>query len=123
MYDVKDTDFFDLEDESFDTIIEDDITFSGTIKFKKPFMIRGKVNGSIDATSDLVVDSNAVVNADVNASRVLIKGKVKGNVRGENLIFVTASGSLDGDITTKKVVLEPGCVFTGRCTMIPNDNV
>ena len=81
-------------------------------------MIRGKVNGSIDSVSDLVVDSDAVVNADIKAERVLIRGKVKGNVVGNKLIFVTASGSLDGDIKTQKVVLEPGCVFTGKCTMI-----
>ncbi len=121
MFDVKDTDFFDLEDESFDTIIENDIKFTGDIKFKKPLMIRGIVNGNIQATSDLVVDTGSEVTADISASRVLIKGKVTGNVRGENLIFVTASGSLDGDITTKKVVLEPGCVFTGRCTMLPQE--
>ena len=118
MFDVKDTDFFDLEDEAFDTIVESDISFTGNIKIKKSFMIRGKVNGSIDSVSDLVVDSDAVVNADIKAERVLIRGKVKGNVVGNKLIFVTASGSLDGDITTQKVVLEPGCVFTGKCTMI-----
>lgn len=117
MFDVKDTDFFDMEDEAFDTIIEDDISFTGNIKFKQPLMIRGTVSGKIEATSDLVIDTNAVVQADIVASRVLIKGKVKGNVHGENLVFVTATGSLDGDITTKKVVLEPGCSFTGRCSM------
>ncbi len=117
MFDVKDTDFFDMEDEAFDTIIEDDISFTGNIKFKQPLMIRGTVNGKIEATSDLVVDTNAVVNADITASRVLIKGKVRGNVSGENLVFVTQTGSLDGDITTKKVVLEPGCSFSGRCSM------
>lgn len=118
MFDVKDTDFFDMEDEAFDTIVESDISFTGNIKIKKSFMIRGNVNGSIDSISDLVVDSDAVVNADIKAERVLIRGKVKGNVIGNKLIFVTASGSLDGDITTEKVVLEPGCVFTGKCTMI-----
>lgn len=117
MFDVKDTDFFDMEDEAFDTIIEDDISFTGNIKFKQPLMIRGIVNGKIEATSDLVVDTNAVVNADIVASRVLIKGKVKGNVTGENLVFVTATGSLEGDISTKKVVLEPGCSFSGSCKM------
>ena len=35
MFDVKDTDFFDLEDEAFDTIVENDIFFSGKIKIKK----------------------------------------------------------------------------------------
>ena len=118
MFDVKDSDFFDMEDEAFDTIVEDDITFTGSIKMKKPFMIRGKVSGKIDAESDLVIDSNAVVEADINASRVLVRGKVKGNVYGEKLIFVTSTGSLYGDITTQKVVLEPGSEFTGKCTMV-----
>ena len=39
MFDVKDTDFFDMEEEAFDTIIEDDISFTGSIKIKKTFMI------------------------------------------------------------------------------------
>ena len=111
MFDVKDTDFFDMEDEAFDTIVENDISFTGSIKMKKAFMIRGKVNGKIDSTSDLVIDSDAVVNADITAERVLIRG-----------IFITASGSLDGDITTGKVVLEPGCIFTGKCSMVRNEN-
>ena len=122
MFDVKDTDFFDLEDEAFDTIVEDDISFTGSIKIKKTFMIRGKVNGTIDSTSDLIIDSDAVVNADITAERVLIRGKVKGNVVGNKLIFITSSGSLDGDITTGKVVLEPGCIFTGKCSMVRKEN-
>lgn len=122
MFDVKDSNFFDLEDASFDTIVEDDISFTGSIKIQEPFMIRGKVNGNIVSESDLVIDSNAEVNANIAAKRVLIRGKVKGDVVGKNLIFVTASGSLEGDISTSKVVLEPGCVFTGKCSMLSDEN-
>ncbi|MBR1640435.1 MAG: polymer-forming cytoskeletal protein [Treponema sp.] len=122
MFDVKDTDFFDLEDESFDTIVENDITFTGSIKIKKPFMIRGKVNGKINSESDLVIDTGAVVNADISAARVLVRGAVKGDIIGTNLIFVTSTGSVDGDITTAKVVLEPGCNFSGKCTMVKSEN-
>lgn len=118
MFDVKDTDFFDLEDEAFDTIVENDITFVGNIKIEKTFMIRGQVTGNIDSLSDLVIDSNAIVNADISADRVLVKGQVKGNINAKSLIFVTSSGVLDGDIATKKVVLEPGCKFSGKCSMI-----
>lgn len=121
MFDVKETDFFDIEDEAFDTVIESGIKFTGNIKFVKPFMIRGKVNGRIDATSDLVVDSEAEVNADINAVRVLVKGKVRGNIQAKKLIFVSASGILDGDISAEKVVLEPGSTFSGRCRMIKED--
>lgn len=122
MFDVKDTDFFDLEDESFDTIVEDDISFRGNIKIKQTFMIRGRISGNIISESDLVVDTNAEVNANISAERVLIRGKVNGDVVGKKLIFVTASGSLNGDISTSKVVLEPGCIFTGKCSMLRSEN-
>lgn len=118
MFDVKDSDFFEMEEDAFDTIVEDDITFRGNIKVVKPFMIRGKVTGNVESQSDIVIDTMSVVEADICADRVLIKGNVKGNVKGTSLVFVTSSGSLDGDISTKKVVLEPGCSFSGKCTMI-----
>ena len=118
MFDVKETDYFDIEDDTFDTVLEPGIRFTGNIKFIKPFMIRGKVNGKIDDTSDLVIDSCSEVNADINAVRVLIKGKVHGNVTARDLVFVSSTGILDGDITSKHVVLEPGSTFSGRCTMV-----
>mgnify|MGYP003486056905 FL=1 len=118
MFDVKETDYFDIEDDTFDTVLEPGIRFTGNIKFIKPFMIRGKVNGKIDATSDLVIDSCSEVNAGINAVRVLIKGKVHGNVTARDLVFVSSTEILDGDITSKRVVLEPGSTFSGRCTMV-----
>ncbi len=117
MFDVKEADFFDIEEEAFDTVLEHGIKFTGNIKFAKPFMIKGSVSGSINATSDLVIDIDAEVNADIAAPRVLIKGKVNGNIISSELIFITATGTLIGDITTPKIVLEPGSSFTGKCTM------
>ncbi|MFA6938355.1 MAG: polymer-forming cytoskeletal protein [Treponema sp.] len=121
MFDVKDTALFELDENDFDTVMANDIAFTGSIKFAKPFMIKGKMNGSIEATSDLVIDTNAEVNADIVADRVLIKGKVKGNISGKKMIFVTATGSVTGDLTSVQVVLEPGSSFTGKCSMIKND--
>ena len=118
MFEQKELDFLELEEDEFDTVLATDITFNGKISFEKPFMIKGNISGSIVATSDLVIDSNAIVNADISADRVLVKGQVKGNINAKSLIFVTSSGVLDGDITTKKVVLEPGCKFSGKCSMI-----
>ncbi len=117
MFDQKEIDVFDIDEEDFDTVIADDISFQGTIKFQKPLMIKGAVTGSIDATSELVIDSNAVVNADIKASKVLVRGKVDGNIVADLIVHVTASGSVNGDITAGKVVLENGCFFSGKCTM------
>ncbi len=117
MLEGKDSQFLELEEEDFDTILASDITFSGTIKFSKPFMIRGTVTGLIEATSDLVIDNNAAVYADIIADRVLVRGKVEGNIKAKSLVFVTVNGSVTGDISSAQVVLEPGSTFTGRCVM------
>jgi cytoskeletal protein CcmA (bactofilin family) len=106
-----------LEDEDFDTILSSDIDFSGTLQFEKPFLIRGKVSGIIDAKGILVVDESAVVEANVNASKVIIRGTVKGDVSAAEKIEITATGKLTGNITAPEIHMETGCSFNGRCTM------
>ncbi|MBQ0040183.1 MAG: polymer-forming cytoskeletal protein [Treponema sp.] len=117
MYDLKDSKGFDTDEEDFDTVMASDITFSGNIRFTKPFMIKGNMSGTIEATSDLLIDTDAVVNADISTDRVLVRGKVTGNINGRKLVYVTSTGSVKGDITSAQVVLEPGSVFSGKCSM------
>ena len=118
MFDVKDSSLFETEEEDFDTVMAPDISFTGSIRFAKPFMIKGTVNGQIEATSDLLIDTGAQVQADITAEKVLVRGTVKGNICGYRLVYVTSTGSVTGDISSAQVVLEPGSSFSGRCSMI-----
>ncbi|MDR1970306.1 MAG: polymer-forming cytoskeletal protein [Treponema sp.] len=106
-----------LEDEDFDTILSPDIEFSGTLTFEKPFLIRGKLSGEIDARGLLVIDEGAVVEADVNASRVVVRGLVKGNVTAAEKVEIAVTGKLLGNVTAPEILMETGCVFNGLCTM------
>ena len=105
-----------LENEEFDTILSEDIEFSGILNFEKPFLIRGKLSGDIAATGLLVVDENAVVEANIKASRVVIRGSVKGDVTAAEKVEITVSGKLLGNVITPEIYMESGCVFNGRCT-------
>ena len=118
MFEQKELDFLELEEDEFDTVLATDISFDGKIQFEKPFMIKGNITGEIDATSDLVIDSTAVVKAEITAERVLVKGKVEGNIKAKKIVFVSSIGSVKGDITAKHVVLEPGSIFYGKCSMV-----
>ena len=107
-----------LEDEDFDTILSSDIDFSGTLNFEKPFLIRGRVSGNIMAQGVLVIDEEAVVEANISASKVIIRGSVKGNVTASEKVEVTITGKLVGNVTAPEIFMETGCVFNGRCTMV-----
>jgi cytoskeletal protein CcmA (bactofilin family) len=106
-----------LEDDDFDTILSPDIDFSGTLNFEKPFLIRGKVSGEIAAKGLLVVDGEAVVNANIDAARVIIRGYVKGDVTAAEKVEVAVTGRLEGNVAAPEIFMESGCVFNGRCTM------
>ncbi|MDR0496493.1 MAG: polymer-forming cytoskeletal protein [Treponema sp.] len=106
-----------LEDEDFDTILSKDIDFSGTLNFEKPFLIRGRLSGNIKASGLLVVDEEAVVEADINASKVVIRGSVKGDVSASEKVEITITGKLIGNIKAPEIMMETGCTFNGRCTM------
>jgi len=106
-----------FEDSDFDTILSKDITFSGTLNFEKPFLIRGKLSGNIVASGFLVVDEDAVVEANINASRVVIRGSVTGDVTATEKVEVAVTGKLVGNVMAPEIFMETGCSFNGRCTM------
>jgi cytoskeletal protein CcmA (bactofilin family) len=106
-----------LEDEDFDTVLSADIEFNGTLNFEKSFLIRGKMSGNIIAKGLLVIDEDAVVEANIQAGRVVIRGKVKGNVTAAEKVELTISGKLIGNVTAPEILMETGCTFNGLCTM------
>jgi cytoskeletal protein CcmA (bactofilin family) len=111
-------DFLDFEEKDFDTIIGKDISFKGHIRFKKPLMIRGKVSGTVETDSDLVLDNGSAVASDITADRVLVRGTVQGNINSERIVVVTSSGDVKGNIRSRQIVLEPGNSFTGYCEKV-----
>jgi cytoskeletal protein CcmA (bactofilin family) len=112
-----------LEDEDFDTILSAGIDFSGVLNFEKSFLIRGRLSGRIDARGLLMVDEGAVVEANINASRVVIRGQVKGNVTATEKVEVAVTGKLVGNVTAPEILMETGCMFNGLCTMTGKDSV
>jgi cytoskeletal protein CcmA (bactofilin family) len=114
MTDVR-NDALDLED--FDTILSPDIEFSGLLTFEKSFLIRGKVSGEINAAGLLMVDEDAVVEANIKAAKVIIMGSVKGNVNATEKIEVASTGRLTGNVTAPDIHMESGHFFNGRSIM------
>jgi cytoskeletal protein CcmA (bactofilin family) len=106
-----------LEDEDFDTILSRDIAFTGDLTFERPFLIRGRFAGNIDAKGLLVVDEEAVVEANISAPRVIIRGSVKGDVKASEKVEVVVTGKLTGDVSAPEIFMETGCIFNGHCTM------
>jgi len=107
-----------IEESEIDTILAEDIDFTGELSFDKPLMIKGKFSGEIHALGDLYVGDDALVEAKVEANVVSLKGRIKGNIFAKSRVELFSTATVDGDITAPEIVMESGCRFNGMCKMV-----
>ncbi|MBN2050223.1 MAG: polymer-forming cytoskeletal protein [Spirochaetales bacterium] len=111
------------DESEIDTILAEDIVFTGNLSFEDPLMIKGSFSGDIKAAGDLFIGKKAQVEARIEAKVVSIQGRVKGNIYATRRVELAASASVDGDITAPDIIMESGCRFNGICTMKVPDEV
>lgn len=92
-------------------------TVRGDIQSDGNFRIDGKVEGTITTTGKVVIGSTGYVQGDIICGNADIEGSVKGRLKVKELLALKASAKIGGDISTNKLSIEPGAVFTGSCQM------
>ena len=112
-----------VEESALDTILAEDIDFTGELSFTKPLMIKGHFKGEIKASGDLYIWDDAHVEARIEANLVSLKGELKGNITARTRVELFSTSRLDGDITAPDVVMESGTRFNGICTMEERNEV
>ena len=106
-----------VEEADIDTVLSEDIDFSGELTFKKPLMIKGKFSGTIKSLSDLYIGKNAIIKAQVDANLVSIKGTIEGNISSYKRVELFSTSQITGDITSPAIIMENGAILNGICTM------
>src|ERR1700737_98624 len=86
----------------------------GEITGNEDLQIDGSVEGLIQLDErKLTVGATSKVTADVIAREVVVYGNVKGNVRAKDRIEIKKDGSVIGDLTTSRIMIEDGAYFKG----------
>lgn len=93
------------------TVIQGEINSEGIIR------IDGTVKGTVRTKSKLAVGKSGKIDGDIHCSEADIEGKVIGSVNVGQKLTIRSNGNVDGDIITDKLVVEPGAMFNGSCTM------
>jgi cytoskeletal protein CcmA (bactofilin family) len=91
------------------------LTVKGQISGDEDLQIDGKVEGSITLKGQrLTVGQNGEIVSDVRARDVIVYGKVRGNLFAEDRIEVKKDGSVIGNITGGRVLIEDGAYLKGQ---------
>ncbi len=111
-----------IKEHRLDTVLAEDISFTGELSFTRELMIKGKFEGRIKAQGDLYIDENADVTAEIGARSIHVRGRVKGNVKADSQVELMGNAEVIGDITAPKIIMETGCRFEGVSRMVPAED-
>jgi cytoskeletal protein CcmA (bactofilin family) len=86
----------------------------GEITGSEDLLVDGSVEGLIQLDErKLTVGATAKLTADIIAREVVVYGSVKGNLRAKDRIEIKKDGSVNGDLTTARIMIEDGAYFKG----------
>lgn len=90
---------------------------TGDVNSDGDIRVDGTVKGVLQSKAKIVIGVTGVVEGDLICQNATIDGKVNGNVMASELVILTKSAFVTGDIQLKKLVVEEGARFSGKCTM------
>ena len=97
-------------------------SFNGILKFHETLRVQGKFKGTIEASGAMVVDKDAVVNADrITVSSLTVFGTVIGDVYAMDKVDMMSGAKVQGDVTAARLRIADGVLFDGQCSMIGVD--
>ncbi|NIS37798.1 polymer-forming cytoskeletal protein [Candidatus Saccharibacteria bacterium] len=92
----------------------------GTIETKGSLRIDGKVKGVVKSNDRLTIGSTGEVVGEVHAKSAVVGGKVEGDVYIEQKMILEATSSLNGNLSTGKLIIDEGAFFNGKSAMGAN---
>jgi cytoskeletal protein CcmA (bactofilin family) len=105
------------EQSSEVTIVGAGARLEGNVVSAGSLRIDGQVKGQINAEGDVTLSPQSQVEADIRAQNVSVAGKFTGNLIVKGKAHLARGGRIDGNITSKTLVVEEGGVFHGQSVM------
>ncbi|MEX0832933.1 MAG: polymer-forming cytoskeletal protein [Actinomycetota bacterium] len=99
------------------TVVGQGAKLEGMIVSAGSLRIDGQVKGEINAEGDVLLSGQAVVEADIKATNVSVAGKLKGDIAAGGTAELARGGRIDGDITSKTLIIQEGGIFCGQSNM------
>jgi cytoskeletal protein CcmA (bactofilin family) len=100
------------------------LVIQGKIISSEDLTINGQVEGTIElGDHSLIIGVGAAIQANLVAKDIIISGAVTGNVRASDKVDLRPTGSVEGDITTPRLVMADGAIIKGRVDARGNGHV
>jgi cytoskeletal protein CcmA (bactofilin family) len=102
-------------------LISNGTDITGDIKSGGDTRIDGSLKGNLNTKGKVVIGQTGKVKGEIICKNSEVSGVIEGKISVSQLLILKASSKITGDITTSKLSIEPGAIFSGNCKMSDTD--
>lgn len=89
----------------------------GTIKAGSDIRIDGVLHGNLDCKGKVIIGPTGIVDGDIQCENAVIEGAFSGLIIVTELLHVRETAKIEGDVHTKKLIVQSGSTFNVSCKM------
>ena len=94
----------------------------GTVQAEKDIRIDGTMKGTLICKGKLIIGPTGTIIGDVQCENAVIEGRFEGVLSVGEVLHVKETAKIEGDISTQKLIVQPGSIFNVKCKMGANNN-
>jgi cytoskeletal protein CcmA (bactofilin family) len=99
------------------SVLSESTSIRGKVHGEGDLEVRGRIEGVVDVTGQLVIADGALIRANVRGGRVVIRGAVVGDVSATEAIVLEDSARVVGNLTADRIAIALGAQIRGQLTM------
>lgn len=92
-------------------------SIEGTIIANSDIRIDGSLKGILDCKGRVIIGPEGNVDGEVICVNAVIEGKFSGKLKVKEQLNVKETASINGDVQTNKLLVQPGAVYNVTCSM------
>ena len=89
----------------------------GSLQADKDIRIDGTLTGTLNCKGKVIIGPTGYISGDVQCENAVIEGRFEGMMMVSDVLHVKETARVEGDVTTQKLVVQPGSIFNVKCKM------
>ena len=89
----------------------------GDLNAQNDMRIDGTLEGNLSCAGKLILGPKGLITGQIDCQNAVIEGSIDGIIRVKELLQVKDSANITGEITTAKLMVQPGAIFNVKCNM------
>ena len=94
----------------------------GSLQADKDIRIDGTLTGTLNCKGKVIIGPTGYISGDVQCENAVIEGRFEGMLMVSDVLHVKETARVEGDVTTQKLVVQPGSIFNVKCKMGMTNN-